>query len=779
MSSKSLIYSLDRRTIPGSSGNKAIRLHHLIRKNHRVPKSYACTWAAYQRYISDDLSLIDDLRAELSEILQPGKSYAVRSSANVEDGFDRSFAGQFKTVLDTTGVEDVLLAIWSIWSSTQSEIVTAYLSSHDISADSLQMGAIIQEMVFPIFSGVALSKNPVSGADEIIIEAVAGSGDQLVQGGHTPDRWVYKWGTWLEKAVDSQIPSYIIEQIATETEVLTQQFGAPVDLEWVFDGSHLYWVQIREITGLNQQNVYSNNLSKEFIPGMIKPLIYSINIPLVNGVWIDWISEVTGELGIQADELAKSFYYHVYFNMGVLGKIFSSLGFPAESAEMLMGTLPEGASRPSFKPTLKTFSRLPWLFAFIFDKWRFASKMKKSLRKLEPVIKDTKFQGLDSRTPVELLAAIDRHHKVIYDLAYFNVLGPLLMGFYNTVLARLLLREGIDFSDFDVTEGMSEFRKFDPSHHLEELNKQFLLLPDELQHALKSGLLEMMDHTPEGRGFLKKFEQLVEDFGYLSDSGNDISATPWRETPELVLELVTAFEPLPETNPQKVTFSELKVQGLNRLVMKLFYQRAREFRLLREQVSQLYTFGYGLFRYYYLALGEHLVASGELAVKEDIFYLTDQQVRGLVNGTLGDFPAKQIVNQHKEDMDKYQSVSLPIVIYGDKLPPVRDVSTEVLHGVASSAGMYSGQVRVVSGLQDFSAVKPGDVLVVPYSDVGWTPLFRHAGAVIAESGGLLSHSSIVAREYNIPAVVNVPGATKLTNGTNVTVDGHRGIVFIQ
>ena len=122
----------------------------------------------------------------------------------------------------------------------------------------------------------------------------------------------------------------------------------------------------------------------------------------MNGVWIDWISEVTGDLGIQADELAKSFYYHVYFNMGVLGKIFSSLGFPAESAEMLMGTLPEGASRPAFKPTLKTFARLPWLLAFILDKWLFAAKMKQALSELEPVIKNTRFQKLDSWTPPEL-----------------------------------------------------------------------------------------------------------------------------------------------------------------------------------------------------------------------------------------------------------------------------------------------------------------------------------------------------------------------------------------
>jgi pyruvate,water dikinase len=86
---------------------------------------------------------------------------------------------------------------------------------------------------------------------------------------------------------------------------------------------------------------------------------------------------------------------------------------------------------------------------------------------------------------------------------------------------------------------------------------------------------------------------------------------------------------------------------------------------------------------------------------------------------------------------------------------------------------------VLKGLEDFGKVEAGDVLVIPYSDVGWTPLFARAGAVVAESGGMLSHSSIIAREYNIPAVVSVPGACRLADGTVVSVDGYRGQVIIH
>ncbi len=213
--------------------------------------------------------------------------------------------------------------------------------------------------------------------------------------------------------------------------------------------------------------------------------------------------------------------------------------------------------------------------------------------------------------------------------------------------------------------------------------------------------------------------------------------------------------------------------------MRLFYHRAREFRLLREEISHLYTYGYGLFRYYYLAIGKIFVKEDLIEEEEDIFYLTDGEIRSIIDGkALAKLP-KLLVNQHKLDMKTYQNISLPSVIFGEELPPLENISSDILVGVPTSGGVYKGKVRVVNGLKDRDKVQDGDILVVPYSDVSWTPLFRRAGAVIAESGGLLSHSSIVAREYNIPAVVNVSGVTNLVDDTIVTVDGHYGKIFVH
>jgi len=193
----------------------------------------------------------------------------------------------------------------------------------------------------------------------------------------------------------------------------------------------------------------------------------------------------------------------------------------------------------------------------------------------------------------------------------------------------------------------------------------------------------------------------------------------------------------------------------------------------------LYTHGYGLFRYYFLALGEHFVKRGLIDTSEDIFYLTFSQVRDLVNGKTPAEDLRLEITRHKKDMERFENILVPTVIYGDEIPPVREPNMDVLSGIPTSIGHYTGKVKVVKGIQDFTKVNHGDVLVIPYSDVGWTPLFARAGAVVAESGGLLSHSSIVAREYNIPAVVSVEGATLMPDETTVTVDGHKGEVLIH
>jgi phosphohistidine swiveling domain-containing protein len=173
------------------------------------------------------------------------------------------------------------------------------------------------------------------------------------------------------------------------------------------------------------------------------------------------------------------------------------------------------------------------------------------------------------------------------------------------------------------------------------------------------------------------------------------------------------------------------------------------------------------------------VQKGILDDREDLFYLYLDEVRSIVHGSDRCEIYRGLVARRKAEIEQVRDIAPPEVIYGCKAPPVEPCAGQNLQGIPTSRGHYTGPAKVLRGIQEVGKMESGDVLVIPYSDAGWMPLFAKAGAVIAESGGILSHSSIVAREYGIPAVVSVPGACQLLDNTLVTVDGYRGKVHVH
>jgi phosphoenolpyruvate synthase/pyruvate phosphate dikinase len=267
-------------------GNKAASLWQLRKLGLRVPKTFVLAGDAYRGYLQDDMAVISAVIRELARKLDPGKSYAVRSSANLEDSFDHSFAGQFKTVLNVPGGDPLMQAVWSIWATTTTPTVQEYMKRRGIAREQLCMAVIIQEMITPVVSGVAFSRNPITGAHETVIEAVEGEGSRLVQEGVTPLRWTFRAGGVVTRPAASPIPEAVITEVAQTTAQLARKLKNALDLEWVYDGQAVYWLQMRSITSLRGVSVYSNRISRELMGGLVKPLIWSINIPMVNGAWI-------------------------------------------------------------------------------------------------------------------------------------------------------------------------------------------------------------------------------------------------------------------------------------------------------------------------------------------------------------------------------------------------------------------------------------------------------------------------------------------------------------
>jgi phosphohistidine swiveling domain-containing protein len=778
---KRLIVDLTARYGLARVGNKARNLRFLMQKGFPIPRTWVCTWDADVRFQHDPELLRRQLRTVLDALLDPDRTYAVRSSANVEDAADHSFAGQFTSVLDVRGTEGVLQAVEQVWASARSERVLAYLEKLGRDPQEVRMAVIIQEMAEPVISGVAFSRNPMTGMSETIVEAVRGSGQLLVQEGVTPQRWVSKWGTWIDRPADSDIPLTMIAEVVAQTKAIANAYGKPVDLEWVYDGRQVIWVQLREIGALDEINVYSNSISREYLPGIIKPLVWSVNVPLVNGAWVWLFSEMIGPNDIDPQTLAKSFYYRAYFNMGTVGRIFELLGLPREVLELLMGVEVEGPEKPTFKPSRRTYALLPRVLLFAWRKLRFGRRVEDFLARTPTRYNAFDISTLDRLSESALLAEVDRLYAVTQRSAYYNIVTPLLAQFYSQGLRRLLARPGVAFERLDLTHALPEREDFNPNIHLARLNRRYRQLPQAARDALQRQGATAVTHLEgsEAVAFREQFHGFLRRFGHFSDSGNDFSVAPWRERAGLVLEMIADYRQPEGSAGQRVGPEDVRLPGLRRWLFDLLYRRARRFLYYREAVSSQYTFGYGLFRAYFLALGARFVSRGLLGSLEDIFYLSLEEIRAAV--AQGNGAASQIarVAGRKAEIAQYEDVTLPAVIYGDEAPLLETETGDVLKGVPTSRGHYTGPVTVVQGIKDFGKVNEGDVLVIPYSDVGWAPLFTKAGAVVAESGGILSHSSIVAREYGIPAVVSVHGAGRLDDGTRVTVDGYRGSVQVH
>ena len=773
------IFNLREKKIPDSIGAKARNLSFLLEKKFQIPETYVCTWDAHNHYRQNGNQVKAFIKEELVKKLDTGKNYAIRSSANIEDGDHYSCAGQFKSILNVTGIDNIIEAIETIWSSVYSEGVRTYLERVSVNPDELKMAVIIQEMVEPSISGVSFSKNPVTGMDEIIVEALPGNGGDFLQNGHTPERWVNKWGEWIVTPNNGSIDPHVIAKVVCKTKAIAQTYGNGVDVEWVYDGQTINWVQLRGITSLKNTTLYSDHFAREVFPGIIKPLVWSINVPLVCGVWMRLFTELIGENDIDPRSLAKSFYYRAYFNMSTIANILGALGLPNNTMELLLAIQSNGSEKPSFKPTRKTLRLLPKILRCVFDKARFSRKIDAFLPDMKKRYHSFTIDEAARRTEKEIIAEIDRLYTLNEETAYYMIVTYSLMGFYNILLKNQLKKHGGALEKCDFFEGMDELSEFDPNVTLLELSREFNQLDEATRNIIKRSSYREFLAIGEIGLFTEKVKRFIEHFGHLSDSGNDFSAVPWRENPDAILSMIVNYTRRKDKPSYKIAFRELPLSPIARLFLTPLYRRTRAFRFYREAVGSLYTYGYGLFRSYFLSLGEHFVRRAFLIEREDIFYLYFDEIKEIVQAGVMHQTYADRVTQRKAEIKEYENITLPDTIYGDDHPPVKTGTDIRMKGIPTSKGSFKGRVRVIRGVNDFQRLRDGDVLVIPYSDVGWTPLFTKAGAIIAEAGGFLSHSSIIAREYEIPAVVSVQGACQLKDGTLVTVDGYQGEITIH
>lgn len=754
------IVCLDQPLDAQKVGQKAATLSQLKRWGYPVPMGWV-------------LPPGDDLEA-LVEFLQPSPAQplVVRSSAVGEDSEESSAAGQYQTILNVTSKEALQDAIIRVIASYDNSTAVQYRRDRQLT--DATMAVLIQHQIRGAFSGVAFSRDPISQqGDAVVIEGLPGEATQVVSGQVTPEQYrVYIPNTHTSQEEEitayevegtGDLPPALIREVAYLTRQLEARYhGIPQDVEWSYDGQTLWILQSRPITTL--QPIWTRKIAAEVIPGLIRPLTWSINRPLTCGVWGDIFTLVLGDRaqGLDFNETATLHYSHAYFNATLLGQIFRRMGLPAESLEFL--TRGAKFSKP---PLLSTLRNIPGLLRLLRRELSLEKDFERDYQQhFAPALVELPHLPIGQPIPITLLEKVDLILDLLRRGTYYSILAPLSLA-----VRQGMLRVQDNELDNTQTPEVSSLRS------LRELATDARhLLPVEEITPETSILFATLAEMPDGESILEGFYQWLNQYGYLSQVATDIAVPRWKEDPRTVRELFTQFlfDPPPpaELLPPQRFAAQLVQRRLD----------------LKGQVTEVYSQLMAQLRWSFVGLENLWLLSGLLSESGDIFFLEFEEVRRLVADTDPTLKEQlpRLIEQRREQLRQDQLLTtVAAVVYGNA-PRMsnfntgnRSTSQRQLRGIGASPGQVEGLVRVIRSLQGISGIDKGTILVVPYTDSGWAPLLARAGGLIAEVGGRLSHGAIVAREYGIPAVMDIHDATQLLrDGQRVRIDGQLGIVEI-
>lgn len=831
---KRYILDLDQRISQDArrTGSKAANLARLRAKGFSVPPGFVITPEAFRTFVTRhnihvprfseacDAERFEQIRALVlskpipPELIRPvtrayrklGGPVAVRSSMLGEDSSDASFAGQLDTFLQVEGPQPLLAAIQHCWASAFSERFVQYAIKHQSAADSrgepadeLSLAIIVQGMVDAEAAGVAFSADPITGQHAVVIEAVRGLADEMVQGLVQPDRYVVDGRGILAEvhpvhADQPALESDAILELARLVRKVASTESVPQDVEWAWSAGAFYVLQARPVSSLAGQRLYSTRLVGDMCPGLVKPLVYSTNIlSMARNVVGRIFSELIGANDIDYTNLTRVIHSRVYADITTIGESFERIGLPRNFFEMIARE--ENADRRLVRTTPKMLPVLFRLLRFVWRQSRVAEEIQRFLGQHRQQMERYRRTDWSASPPSVLLEETERLMALHGRTQWYVFIGPLNMMVRHRLLNRLVDRHTTGVAPSDLTKGLLNRKAIAPSEGLRSLADQAHSMGtrtvDLVLNQTDLDIRGALQESEEGRALLSNVTRYLDEWGFLSTNGTDFSGPTWLENPTLVwrgigriaMDRETPRTTSAETN-RKTAQGEARSQ-LNWFRRRLFDRLLAstiEYIELRERVSRLMSEDSFFMRKLFLALADHLVDLEILEQPPDIFFLTHDEIKQTAEGQRDAGQVRQLVQMRKEEMEADAKLELPDTICGTRIPvpPITPAADqEYLVGIGGSPGTARGYARLVwEPANAPTTLGHTDILVVPFTDISWTPLFPGIAGIVAETGGQLSHTSIVAREYGLPAIVSVTQAMlRITDGHPITIDGDRGIVY--
>lgn len=771
---------------PRTAGGKAAALRRLADKGLPVPRAWVLPVEALVAFL--DRNRLDPATPDLAArilaapipfpLVSPAPLVAVRSSALGEDGRRASHAGQYESVLGVAppAFADAVRVVWASWFSPRAR---AYRGE----GGAPGMAVLVQEVVDARVSGVLFTVNPLTGTwREMTVEAVWGLGDQLVAGQLVPDRYLLRRPrrtprpaqrvlarvpltveaetiaeqarervVWRDAVVDRPTEAPFARKLLREELVTLGRLGLraeslqgdPQDLEWVQDRAGDFWiVQSRPITTRAElprggATLWTRRFIGERFPHGASPLGWSLVAPVLE--WFIAYPETSARY-LGGDPPLRRLGGHPYFNVTVFRHLAFKLPGAPPPRFMLDFFPPEEVEtwtrRPAAPPDLRVYRSI---FATTFaerrwrrfrwnpwSNWRAWEGFREALPARLDALAATPPEAVVAPA-TELLRDYVKVHitSLLFANLFFEIVGPLLPAEDQPVLLRA------------------------PA--------------GTVTRQVNAELWDLARHPERLAGFLVRH-------GHRSDASWEVFSRRWSDDPQGVLRLAALAADQPDPWRRMAEEAAETEAAMARLAPRLRAAVATTQHYLRLREEQRYHLDrvMATLRAKLLELGAR-------------WFDDPREVRflevGELDGALGRDALRAIAARRAaEPVDPHP----PDFLRGDEALQFAAPHAARLQGVGISPGVARGRVRVVDHPSAGDRLRPGEVLVTRSTDPAWTPLFHRAGALVLELGGLLSHGAVVAREYRLPGVVNVPGVTRLLkDGDEVTVDGRSGTVWVH
>ncbi len=786
------------------------------------------------------------------------RTVIVRSSGIGEDGREASFAGLLDSFPDISGDEELEQAVKACWASAWSERSLAYQLARGLRLHG--MGVVIQRQIDASISGVLFTETPTSSElpGTIVGEFVYGPGEALVSGRVDPGRFAVsredlrcRHFTEAPEPDGRAASSLGEDQIARLTKLgleLELQFGAPQDIEWTLDAEgRLFIVQSRPITtrraageppapGGGEQVVWSNANVNENFPGPVVPFLYSI----ASTGYEHYFRNLARAFGVsrrRIDAADASFRHiigahaaRIYYNLTNIHRVLRVVPFGdwlTRYFDDFLGIERTGAKGEA--PALEDKHRwwqaveLAWI---LLKTGRLYLGLDRRVRSFESTAERFANQWRPERlgdgTLEELLSALRafldiRCHRWIH-ASLADAAAMVTSGALKALLGK---RHASGFGG--LLGGLPDLVSAQPAVKLWELSRR-IQRDAELDALFRDKgsdeIWNALETEPRFADCRRGVGEYLEDWGFRSPGELMMTVPSFQERPGQLMDLLRSYlrvethsphERLERERRRRIaaterTRAELRREKLHRrlpLLRKSFvFPRLLSWTqrsvILRERARLAQSLLYSRCRRIVLAIGEKLVDNRTLRERDDVFFLTWQEIEVLLSGSAM-FPGlpRELVAIRKIEHERLSLLVAPdhFVLPAGAYLDGRSFSVssrdeeldgdetggrpKTLYGIGAGTGRVLGPAAVLQDVTECERLKGGDVLVAPQTDPGWGPVFPLIKGLVLERGGLLSHGAILAREFGIPSVVGVKEATRLiADGRSLEVDGDLGHVRV-